>query len=375
MSISQPMQPQEHGATAHGTDRAAGDTARPFLDPELAWGHHLLVVGVDTDPDDVEALALSRFAGASRRDEDTIDLLPGAWITGPWSLDDHSRSALGLPEEAAGAYLARAPVLRSAPVPPELLGLGGLLDAFPDGQPEGIEAEVVEFLFAVARRLGGALRAGGSGSLLVPDPAAHVDLIVYSNVWLEPAALEVVLAEPLPELQVLDDAGSTPLPLRPAAPEGLTAEEQRERAERHARADAYDAEALAAEQIHESYGAIFRFPDDGIVSVQVEASGDVPTVLLGTEWDRDGLLSYALRWYPVADGDASLPAEGADPVAAPAVTTPDQARAVIEDGAAALLAAVGGVITDDDGFLVELGHTENDTGDGPDTPPADSAQV
>ena len=79
MSISQPMQPQEHGATAHGTDRAAGDTARPFLDPELAWGHHLLVVGVDTDPDDVEALALSRFAGASRRDEDTIDLLPGAW--------------------------------------------------------------------------------------------------------------------------------------------------------------------------------------------------------------------------------------------------------------------------------------------------------
>src|SRR5699024_9240218 len=130
---------------------------RAYLDADLAWGHHLLLVGADIEPDDIEALALSRFAGASRRDDHTIDLLPGAWLTGPWALDQHTRTALGLPEEAIEAYLARAPVLRSAPVPTELLGLGGLLDVFPDGQPEGVEAEVVDFLAAVARRLGGAL--------------------------------------------------------------------------------------------------------------------------------------------------------------------------------------------------------------------------
>lgn len=366
MSISQPHQPQEHGATAHGTDRAAQDPGRAYLDADLAWGHHLLLVGADIEPDDIEALALSRFAGASRRDDHTIDLLPGAWLTGPWALDQHTRTALGLPEEAIEAYLARAPVLRSAPVPTELLGLGGLLDVFPDGQPEGVEAEVVDFLAAIARRLGGALRAGGTGLLLVPDPAEHVDLIVYSAIWLEPQALEVALAEALPGLRVLDDAGSAPLPLRPPAPEGMSAREHQERAERHARADAFDAEALAAEPVHESYGAVFRFPDDGVVSVQVEACEDVPTVLLRTDWAEGGLLSYALRWYPVAGDDSHD--EGAAPAGTALMTTPDQARAVIEDGAAALLTAVGGVVTDDDGFIVDL-DLAADAGGSPDTAP------
>lgn len=338
------------------------DGARPaddapslaFLDPELAWGHHLLVVAADVDPDDVEALALSRFAGASRRDEHTIDLLPGAWLTGPWALDERARTALGLPEAATEAYLARAPVQRGQAVPEELLGLGGLLDVFAEGTPEGTEAEVVEFLLAAARRLGGALRAGGSGRLLMPDPGEHIDLLVHAPVWLEPEALEVVLADLLPGLQVLPDPGPAPLPLRPPAPEGLTPQEERDRAERHARADEVDAAALSSEQIHEGYGAIWRYPDDGVISIQVEPLEHIPTVLLGLDWAEEGLLTYAVRWYPADDAAAMLePESQSQPLPPP--TPSDEARALIEDCAAALHEAVGGVIADDDGFLVDLG--------------------
>lgn len=340
--------PRQHGATAHGTDRAAQDPARAHLDPDLAWGHHLLLVGPGIDPGDVEALALSRFPGASRRDEDTIDLIPGAWLTGPWLLDDDSRAALGLPEEAQEAYLARAPVLRAGPVPQELRGLGGLLDAFAEGTPEGDEADVVEFLFAVARRLGGALRAGGSGMVLVPDPAPFVDLIVHSAVWLEPEALQVVLGEVLPGLELLTSTGLAPLPMPPPTPEELSEAERAERSELHARADAFDAAALAAQQVHESYGALWHFGDDGVISVQVEATDVVPPVLLGVDWAGQGLLSYYLRWYPAA---VEVGEEE------PAV--PEQVRTLIEDSAAALLIAVGGVVADDDGFLVDLGLDVN----------------
>lgn len=346
MSFSAP-QPQHHGAAAHGTDRAAGDPATAgHLDADLAWGHHLLVVGEGVEPEDVEALALSRFPGASRRDERTIDLAAAAWLTGPWQLDDATRTALGLPQEARGAYLARAPVLRGGPVPEELRGLGGLLDAFAEGPPEGAEAEVVEFLFAAARRLGGALRAGGTGVVLVPDPAQFVDLLVHSPIWLEPEGLRVVLAPVLPGLQIQDPPGRAPLPMPPPPPEGLTESERAERAQWHARADAFDARALAAEQVQESYGAIWRSADDGVISVQVEAVEETPTVLLGLDWSAAGLLTYHLRWYP-GETDEST----------------EMARSVIEDCAAALLAAVGGAVADDDGFLVDVPAAN--PGDGP----------
>ena len=325
---------------------------RAHLDPDLAWGHHLLIVGPEVHPDDVEALALSRFAGASRRDSQTIDLLPGAWLTGPWALDDHAREGLGLPEEAGEAYLARSPVQRADPVPEELLGLGGLLDAFAEGTPEGTEAEVVEFMLAAARRLGGGLRAGGSGRLLIPDPAEHADLLVHAPVWLEPDALKVVLSELLPGLQVLPDPGPAPLPLRPPAPEGLSKEEEQERAELHARADEIDSAALAGEQIHEGYGAIWRFPDDGVISIQVEPLEHIPTVLLGADWAQGGLLTYAVRWYPTDHGAAMLQLES-EPL--PPATPSEDARALIEDCAAAIQIAAGGVVADDDGFLVDLG--------------------
>ncbi|HLS12893.1 MAG TPA: hypothetical protein VK095_00110 [Beutenbergiaceae bacterium] len=314
-----------------------------LLDAELAWGHHLLVVSAQVEADDVEALALSRFPGASRRDAHTIDLLPGAWLTGPWRLDDGARTRLGLPEEADGAYLARAPVQRSGPVPEELRGLGGMLDAFPEGPPERTEAEVVTFLLAAARRLGAGLRAGGSGVLVLPDPAEIPDLLVHAPVWLDPDALLVVLRPVLPDVRLIMEAGPAPLP-RAA---GTTDDPERLRL--HAEADAFDAAALAGEEVREAYGAISRFPDDGVISVSVEAQDPAPLTLAGTDWARDGVLTYALRWYPAED--APRPQE--KPSAA-YLSQREQARDLIERGATSLLSAVGGSIADDDGFLVEL---------------------
>lgn len=314
-----------------------------LLDAELAWGHHLLVLSAEIESDDVEALALSRFPGASRRDGHTIDLLPGAWLTGPWRLDQASRNRLGLPAEADQAYLARAPVQRSGPVPEELRGIGGLLDAFAEGPPEATEGDVVAFLFAAARRLGGGLRVGGSGVLVLPDPAEIPDLLVHAPVWLDPDALLVVLRPVLSDLRLIMDAGPAPLP------RGAGSADDPERLRLHARADAFDAEALAQQEVREAYGAISRFPDDGVISVSVEAQHEPPLTVAGLAWSARGVLTYALRWYPAADA----PQPGGEPSAA-YTQQREQARALIEDGAAALLAAVGGQVADDDGFVVEL---------------------
>lgn len=334
-------------------------TARGTLDSDLVWGHHLLVVGDGVAPQDLEALTLSRFPGASRRDEHTLDLLPGAWLTGPWTIDDTARERLGLPAEASTAYLARSPVDRAGPVPEELRGIGGLLDAFADGTPEGIEGEVVQFLHAVARRLGGGLRVGGSGSLVVPDPDQLVDLIVYSPIWLEPDALQVVLEPVLAGIDVLPRVPQVVLPQAPEPDGELSSDRHREL---HSRAEAFDAAALTAPTVLEGYGALWRFPDDGVISVHVEEVDVVPLALREVGWADRGLLSYAVRWYPAEDDDPGGPDERGergdsgepDEPDEPEPTTPGQARATVEAAAAALHAAAGGSIADDDGFLVEL---------------------
>ena len=55
------------------------------------------------------------------------------------------------------------------------------------------EERVLQWLVAAARRLGGAVRIGDNGIVLVPDVDSAIDLTVYSDRWLEPdEALAVV---------------------------------------------------------------------------------------------------------------------------------------------------------------------------------------
>lgn len=332
-------------------------TGLPLLDRVLAEPRHLLVLSAEIEPEEVEALALSHFDDAAWLDQTVLRLTGEAQLTGPWQLDGAVRQRLDLPQWAATAMLLRCPVQRSGPVPTELRGLGGLLDAFPDGEPVGLEGRVLTHLLAQARRLAGALRLAGSGTVLVPDPASAVDLTVHSSVWLEPQACARVLGPVLPGLTLVegpDDEPRRPDPLtadhgglRARAAEEL---DEGERAWLHAEAAALDDALLAQPQVLDGY-ALAAAVEGGVIEVSVSGDEHPPAVLRTLPWARGGVISYEVRWRPD------------DPVAALGPRPPlalrrvrDGVRGQVARLAQAVHGAVGGEVVDDDGFLVAVDH-------------------
>lgn len=292
-------------------------------------GRHRLVLPDGVAPADVEALAVSRFPGEVRRaDPQQLALPHDIAILGPQPVDEPL-----LPRWAALGYAFDVAVERGDPVPAELRGRGGLLDAFADGEPIGAERVAIELALAMARRLGGAVQTA-DGAVLRAEPSA--DLVLYSEVWLHPDALVHVLQPVLPGIALQGEERRTPLP--PDAVVGLRSPIADDGARRwlHAEAAAFDAAALAEPPVTESYGALLRSPDGAVYSVVVDAALTVPPVLGDRSWS--GVMTYEVRCHP-----------------APENPVPADAAGRIDTAAAALLTAIGGVVVDDDGFLVDLG--------------------
>src|SRR5690554_65618 len=155
---------------------------------------HLLVLR-DTSPDDVALLARARFPAA--RWENTADdgvparvlrLSRHTTLLGPFAVGRSESMDLQLPAWGESAYVVRTPRERGEP-PWEVGGdVDGLKRVFAAGMPVRDEGRTVEWLVAAARHLGGAVRFGDPGVVVVPDPLTHVDVTVYSGVWLEPEA-------------------------------------------------------------------------------------------------------------------------------------------------------------------------------------------
>lgn len=327
------------------------DDELPRLDRAIAEPRHLLVLSAEVLPEEVEALAVSHFDDAGWTGPAALRVTGEAQLTGPWRVEDAVRSGLDLPAWATAAMLLRCPVQRSAPVPPELQGLGGLLDAFPDGEPVGLERVVLDHLLAQARRLGGALRVAGTGTVLVPDPASAVDLTVHTTVWLEPEACARVLAPVLPGLAAVD-VPDAPLgdrltvdvhPLRARAAAEL---DEGERGWLHAEADALDDAVLSQPQVLEGYAHVAAVPG-GELEVSVAGDEHTPRVLRALPWARGGVISYEVRWRPDDPGLALGPRP---PLAQR--RDRERVRATVERVVVALHSAVGGQVVDDDGFLV-----------------------
>src|SRR5699024_4757744 len=131
-----------------------------------------------------------------------------------------------------------APTERGGAVPPELRVAGGILAAFPAGEPIGLERETLEHAMAFARRLGGAVRTS-TGRVVAAPPAP--DLLLFSDTRLDPEAARAALA---PFVQARADDAPSPGP-RPSLPQvvdhGL---DEGHRRWLHAEADAFDAHAL-----------------------------------------------------------------------------------------------------------------------------------
>lgn len=292
---------------------------------------HLLVLPDGVAPADVQALVLSRFPSEVLDDGGEhlrMDVLPGCVVEGPGRLPPD------LPAWAVACYRLEAPEQRGAPVPKELRGRGGLLDAFVDGEPSGTEREMLELGLALARRLGGALLTS-TGSLLTPP--SHVDLLLYSEVWLHPDALVHVLVPHLPGVSMGGDdpspAGRSAPPADATTGASLIADEG-ERRWLHAEADAYDAAALSEPDVTDSYGVLATDADGTVWSVAVEAALGVPPALAGLL--PAGTILYEVRCYPAGG------------------TLPSGAVERIDAATRALLGAVDGYVVDDDGFLVTL---------------------
>jgi hypothetical protein len=325
-------------------------SSEPVLDVDIAFGHHLLALGPDVEPDEVEMLAMSWFPRAGWVGDRVLALTEDAVLTGPWSVDAGVRRALRLRTDTTQAYLLRCPVLRGGAAPAHLAAADPLTRAFRDGVPHGVEAEALAFLLAAARRLAGALRAAGSGAVLVPDPAADVNLLLHSAVWLDPDALVATLRPVLPAVRLateLADFAPRAAPIVPEVP-GLEPMDEGEREWLHAEAEAFDEAALSGPAVLDAYGAVADLGEDGILEVAVAGEEHIPLVLERLDWTASGVVAYSVQWWPPDEEAAAAEVPDAAFRAAR-----ERARADVERAARALYEAAGGELTDESGFLVE----------------------
>lgn len=327
--------------------------------------HHLLLLADDVMADEVEALALSLdlhsgWVGAGR-----LQLAPGACLLGPWQIPDGTHATLGLPRWVSQVMVLDCPPQRAGALPGFMVGRDSLMDCFPQAQPTGLELAALERLRDIARRLAGAVRVAPGGQVITPDPERSTMLAVYSPVWLTPDAAEVLLARFSPgvatgfqlatEVQVDPETAQTEahrlvdtvgVEAMDAA-WALAQEERRRRANSDNDADELDGYSLVMpiDSARQDWGGI---------ELRARGVTELPLSVLGEEWAAGpGALRYVITWQPVEVRDAFaeyLPAERA--------AERHAVRGLIEQVAAAVLGAVGGVVVDDCGFLVSLDALE-----------------
>jgi len=341
----------------------------PF-DPQQAATAHLLALAADVPAAEVEVLAASRFVAAAWEDDASapvtrrgrgkgpsptvLRLSRHSSLHGPFQLDRPMAGALGLPSGAGLVWVLRAPVERGEAPWPGAGDRDGIGRAFPDGLPVREEGRVVSWLVAAARRLGGAVRiapgATGAATVLVPDPAAAVDLVVWSDIWLGPEAALAVVRQAVPRAR--HEVG-TPWQGPPAGTGAIPvigAEDldPRERAALHAAAEERDLRALANPARPSSFGLLADLDVDGMLAVQVAGETEVPQSLAGVPWAMHGAVAYRVTWEPEDLGEL----EAESPSMAHRVAR-GRAAPLVNAVARSLHAAVAGEITDQMGFIVD----------------------
>ncbi|GAB2462624.1 hypothetical protein [Xylanimonas ulmi] len=371
--------------------QTAGDTAAyPALPRTVTRGHearHLLALPADVEVDEVEVLALSRFA--TTRWEVVPRDLPGAdvpmgrmagpgepgvlrvsrhtTLTGPYAPAGRGFDA-GLPSGTAMVFDVVCPRERWPDPPPAEGGdKDGIARAFPAGVPNREEDRVITWLIAACRRLGGAVRldvAGmwddpapaaaarvGAGVVLTPDPASAVDLTLYSDVWLDPQACHRVIQSVHPRAVLATEGapyqgpppGIAELPLYP----GDTMDPQ-ERRRLHAAADDWDIAALQEPHVLDGFGVVVDLGHDGYLAVEVIGAETVPPLLRDLPWTRGGCVSYRVHWDPpdLIEANRERPPHSH-------LVARKRAAELVARVARALWDAAGGEIADESDFLVD----------------------
>ena len=175
----------------------------PTLEQLRRW--HLLLLPTTVDVGQVDSLIRNRYPDARIADTRRARLGRHAAISGPHELEDDELRAVQVPE---GWRIAYALEVEAEPDPEAFEDIGDpvlrawWMRAFPRGKPFRDEGDAVDLALALARRLGGAVRAAGSGVLLEPDHDRLLDLTVWSGYWLGPDRLLELLGPVLPGAEV-----------------------------------------------------------------------------------------------------------------------------------------------------------------------------
>jgi hypothetical protein len=350
---------------------AAGVTPPP--------GRHLLVLPEGVAPDEVEVLAASRFLSARwerpprvpsgrRATGAARGAVPAATagvlrlgrlstLTGPYALEPGQVARWGLPTDVRVAWVVDCP--RERATSPAFGGdRDGLRRAFGTAGPVREELRVVQWLVAVARRLGGALRVDG-GVVLEPEMDAALDLAVLTHRWVEPG--DVLAAARRVDSRARLDEPAAPAPVagratpqetgaalvaRDRVGAGVTDPDERRRL--HAEGDAFDAHMRENPPPSEAFGLQIDLGVDGIVVVEVAVEAEPPMVLAALDWARGEVIGYHVRW--AAPDVEELESERPS---LPHRVARGRAARVVRSVAREVHAEVGGEIADLAGFLVD----------------------
>ncbi len=277
------------------------------------------MVPTTTDPVDVDALVRAWFPYTSLATDGHADLPGVGVLTGPVELSMEDAVGADVPTPWTVAYDLHVSATRERSKPARRPD--GLHRAFPHGLPTGAELQALDFLLALARRLGGGVRAAGGAELLLPDPAGAVDFRVISPRWLRAADVATLAGNEDGEgVAVVVDGVSLPSGA-PAPPDGTP------------------------------FDVRLSLGPAGAVSVRARVSESPEPAVAGEAFATAATAVYDVVWQ--SPDPTWRFAETLDGIA---LACRERARGPIESIARTLAELGSGVVVDADGFPVDRYH-------------------
>lgn len=234
----------------------------------------------------------------------------GHVATGPFEVGAEHLAELKISAMKAEAYsIARSDGLRDVrgAAPTSYADRDGIARTFPHALPQGEELRIVQWMVAGARKVGGGVLADGRQPL-VPDPAASVNLALYS-------------AHPLQSGDVL------PMLRSLIATADVSAEQTTP--------DGSPRYTLAGSTAY-----------DGAIVIDMERVDRVPRALGSLDWRSYGPFAYRMGWVPADPYELELEQASGLHVIARA-----RMRASLARLAVALQSRIAGILVDDGGFI------------------------
>ncbi|KZM33570.1 hypothetical protein [Oerskovia enterophila] len=256
-------------------------------------------------------MAGARFRGVVPDDvrrPGVLRLTEGVEVVGPFVVPAPQSLALDLASSVAELWAVRVAHRSRDRLPAEVDDRDGLARVFAAGLPDDVELRVLRWMVAAARKVGGTLFVDGAVPL-APEPAAAVDLTLYSAQALTPDAALGSLQTVVPGARVVEVV------------------------ERPDRLIDY---ALDGETAY-----------DGALRVVVRKVDVVPAVLGALDWREYGPFAYRMSWVPADPYELEVE----EPSGLHLIAR-SRMRASVARLASVLQGRAAGVLVDDGGFEV-----------------------